>query len=324
MALKIWETKRSFLGAALVPFSWLYSVGATFDRLSKYPQRVNVPVICLGNLTVGGSGKTPAALSLGAILQKHGYKPFFLTRGYKGKIKGVVVDKSLHTAKDVGDEAMLLADTAPTVVNPNRFQGAETAIAAGADIIIMDDGFQNYGLYKDKSLLVFDGSYGLGNGRVLPAGPLRESLSHGLKRASGIDIVGEDTSGIAEQIKAINPYLPFFACIVIPDEEVISTLKDKKVIAFAGIGRPDKFFAMLDRYGVNIIAKQAFPDHYAYQDADIKALKEQAAASDAVLVTTDKDKVKLSSLVKEDIISVPVKLSWQNEAQLLDFLMSHE
>ncbi len=322
MPLEFWETKKSLLADCLLPFSYIYSAVAEIRRLAVTPERAEVPVICLGNLTVGGSGKTPAALSIASLLSKHGYSPFFLTRGYKGKLKNIIVDKELHSASQVGDEAMLLADEAPVSVNPDRRKGAKAAVASGAEIIIMDDGFQNPYLYKDKSLLVFDGSYGIGNGRLLPAGPLRESFHGGLKRASAAIIVGEDTSGISSKICKERPDMPIFYCSVIPDEEIISSLKGQKIFAFAGIGRPEKFFRMLKSYGLDLIATKTFPDHYAYQEKDIKSLRQQAATFQAQLVTTDKDKVKLSGYVPADIITVPVKLSWQNEAQLLDFLMN--
>lgn len=324
MSLEFWKKKRSFLSICFIPISWLYILGFIINKQIKYPKKIGIPVICLGNLTVGGSGKTPISLSLGDLLKKHGYNPFFLTRGYKGKIKGIKVDREHHKAQEVGDEAILLSKIAPTIVDRNRYKGALKAISYGSDIIIMDDGFQNYDLCKDKSFLVFDGTYGIGNGRILPSGPLRECFREGLSRASGIIIVGEDKFKISNKIKKIKPTIEIFNCIVIPNEEVISALKGKKVLAFAGIGNPQKFFSMLKSYGVDVIKEKSFPDHYQYKEKDIIKLKDEAIRLNAILVTTEKDKVKLSSFDKGDIISVPVNISWQDEAKILDFLISHD
>ena len=190
-----WKTKN-LLSDLMLPLSWVYAQAGQFRLKLHKPQKVNAGVICVGNLTAGGSGKTPVAIELANMLIDYGKTPFFVSRGYGGKLKGVIVDEKKHLASDVGDEPLLLARAAKVSINPNRFSAAQKAVENGADVIIMDDGFQNPYLAKDLSFLVFDGNVGVGNARVIPAGALRESLKTGLPRADAAIIIGEDKTGL--------------------------------------------------------------------------------------------------------------------------------
>ena len=182
---KYWQS-NSLLSKVLTPLGWIYGALTQVRlKLTKAPH-VKVPVICIGNITAGGTGKTPVALSIAKILTSEVYHPFFVSRGYGGKLQNIIVNNKKHSAKDVGDEPLLLSRQAPVVVDANRYNGAQLAIKEGADLIIMDDGFQNPSLYKDLSFLVFDGNYGIGNGKIIPAGPLRETFIQGIKRADAI------------------------------------------------------------------------------------------------------------------------------------------
>jgi tetraacyldisaccharide 4'-kinase len=248
---------------------------------------------------MGGSGKTPTALALLRMLKDKGYKPAFLTRGYKGRLKNVIVDTKAHTPADVGDEPLLLAREALTVVAKNRVKGAQMAEQHGATAIIMDDGFQNPRLFKDRSVLVFDGGYGVGNNKVFPAGPLRERLEDAIKRADMALIIGEDKTGITTRLWEI----PLFAGEFIIDDEVVVQLVDRDIVAFAGIGRPEKFFDSVRYVGARTVKTFAFTDHYDYSDKDIDMLKAEARRRKAVLVTTSKDAVKLAGRLKDVIVA---------------------
>ena len=204
--------KKNLQSVVLWPLGCLYNLATKLNIKFSHPRSVNKPVICIGNLTAGGTGKTPVAVSLAEITQFLGKKTFFVSRGYGGKLKDVIVDNKKHSAAEVGDEPLLLSRRAQVVVNPNRWQGACKAVENGADLIIMDDGFQNPGLKKDLSFLVFDGGFGYGNGWGIPAGPLRESLSDGLKRAQAIIIIGKDKHNLAEEFN----FLPVFKGSIAP------------------------------------------------------------------------------------------------------------
>jgi tetraacyldisaccharide 4'-kinase len=240
-----------------------------------------------------------------------------LTRGFGGAARGPLrVDPALHRAADVGDEALLLASIAPTFVSADRAAGAREAVAAGAQALIMDDGMQNPGLVKTLSLLVVDGATGFGNGRVLPAGPLREPVVACAARAGAAVLIGQDRKGV----RALLPLLPVLSATLRPAPG-IDALRGRRAYAFAGIGHPDKFFAMLAEAGVVLAGTAAFSDHHRYTDAEIDRLIRRAAALGAVLVTTPKDHVRLESAQAGAVTAVGVSLAWDDE-QALETLLA--
>ena len=280
-----------------------------------------MPVICVGNLVAGGAGKTPVALSLAALLGARGAAVHMLSRGYGGTLKGPVrVDPATHSARVVGDEPLLLAQAAPTWVARDRAAGARAAIAAGAGLLLMDDGFQNPSLEKDLSLLVVDGGYGFGNGRVMPAGPLREPVAVGLARASAAVILGEDTCGVAAMLRGGPP--TFRAHLRL---DGAADLIGKRVLPFAGIGRPEKFYASLRALGCEVVAHWDFPDHHPYTPEEVMAIWDEARARDATPVTTAKDFVRLPEDARTLVRAVEVTVDWADEAalsRLLDPLLA--
>ena len=313
-APQFWN-KSDWLSKLLFPLGCLYA-GITALRLKTHkPTKVGVPVICIGNLTAGGSGKTPTAISIASIMQQNHRKPGFITRGYGGKLQNVIVDSSIHSAVDVGDEPLLLARQAPVAVNHRRDQAAQLIIKEGADMIIMDDGFQNPSLYKDKSLLVIDGAAGLGNLYPIPAGPLREFFSAGIKRADALIILGEDVHHIAD----LTPDLPIFKGKVTPNTQNIKF--PKKVLAFAGIGRPQKFFQSLQDCGADIIKTYSFPDHHFYTENELKSLIQEALKYDADIFTTSKDMVKIPPHLQPHFHQLEITVIWENENALKEFLL---
>jgi tetraacyldisaccharide 4'-kinase len=281
-------------GALLGPLAALY--GAVAARRMQSPGRsVGVPVICLGNLTVGGSGKTPASLAVGRLLLAAHQHPFFLTRGYGGQLAGPVrVDPVAHSAAAVGDEPLLLARLAPTIVARDRLEGAKAARRAGATVIVMDDGFQNPALTKELSILLVDSRRGIGNGRIIPAGPLRAPLEVQIARAQAVVVVGSDPAPDAVMQCVSRHNTALFHGRLEPDRDTLAALKGRKVLAFAGIADPEKFFTTLTEGGIAVTERASFPDHHRYTAAEAQALIARADTGNLILITTEKDFARLS------------------------------
>ncbi|HTH16913.1 MAG TPA: tetraacyldisaccharide 4'-kinase [Magnetospirillum sp.] len=301
----------------LEPLGSVYA-WAVARRLAEAKEyRPAVPVICVGNIVTGGAGKTPVCLALVERLRARGRHPHLLTRGYGGTEVGPrAVDSVRHDATRVGDEALLLAAHAPTWVARWRPDGAVAAVEMGADILVMDDGFQNPTMVKDLSLVVVDGGYGFGNGRVMPAGPCRESIRAGLARADAVVLIGDDRAGVACGLGD----LPVLRARLVPGPEA-EGFRGRKVVAFAGIGRPAKFFETLEAVGADLVDAHFFPDHHPYTRAEIAELAEQAEREGALLATTAKDAVRVPSDLKPALSVLTVRLEWDTpEAldQLLD------
>lgn len=286
-----WQT------ALLSPIGAIVGRIASRRRQNAKPYRSPLPVICVGNFTAGGSGKTPLALLLAKLVAEDGREPWFLSRGYGGKLKGPVrVDPARHGAGDVGDEPLLLARTAPTVIARNRGEGAKAieALAPEKAVIIMDDGLQNPALAKDLSIAVIDARRGFGNGHVIPAGPLRAPLEVQMKLADLIALTGQGSSAdssIVGKLRALTA-----APIVSAQtraEDSAAKFRGQKVIAFAGIANPDRFFSTLLLLGAEIIERRAFADHHVFSEAEARDLLETAERAHAVLVTTEKDLARL-------------------------------
>lgn len=310
---EFWD-RRGVRSALLVPLAGIYAAACRLRRTFVRPWRAPVPVVCIGALTVGGAGKTPTAMTVARRLAALGSKPHIITRGYKGRLAGPVqVDAERHTAHDVGDEALLLAEAAPTWVARHRVAGAKAAIAAGADILVLDDGFQNPSLVKDLSLVVVDGGQGTGNGRLLPAGPLREALTHGLARAEAVVLIGKDRTGIAARVPR---RLPLLRARLVPDPATAAALKGRPALAFAGIGRPAKFFDSLTEVGAKLVERRTFADHHVYGRAETDALLAEAAKLDAVPVTTSKDAVRLAPGLREKFRVLRVELAFDRPEKL--------
>ena len=305
-----------FAARALAPIAWAWVAAGRVRRALARPWRAPAKVLCVGNLVAGGAGKTPLALELARRILARGHAVHFLTRGYGGRAVGPLrVDPETHGFAEVGDEALLLARVAPTWVGADRVGLARAACAAGARVLVMDDGFQNPALAKDWSVVVVDGANGFGNGRVMPAGPLREPIADGLKRAGAVVIVGPDEKGAAEQIAAGRPDLPVLRARVVPGADA-ARLKGRAVFAFAGIGRPDKFFATAAAAGALVRETAAFPDHHPFTAGEIEDLQRRAARLGAMPLTTAKDAARLSLGARGAIEVLTMDLAWENEASL--------
>jgi tetraacyldisaccharide 4'-kinase len=272
-----------------------------------------VPVFCAGNATAGGTGKTTLALDLGARLRKRGVPFAFLTRGYGGRAGDVLrVDPSRHDSVSVGDEALLLAALAPTWVAPDRAASARAAIADGAGALVLDDGLQNSTLHKDASFLVIDGETGFGNGRCIPAGPLREPVAVAASRCRAAVLIGPDRR---RALATLASDLPVLRASLQPAGE-IAAIAHGRALAFAGIGRPGKFFDMLEAAGIALVSRRPFPDHHRYTSAEIEGLLAEAARLGAVAVTTPKDAARLTAAQASRIRTVGVQIAWEDERAL--------
>lgn len=304
-----WHGEPGLLSALLSPLGLIYA-GATRRRLAQGPrQRVGVPVICVGNLNAGGTGKTPVVIALAERLRDRGVVAHAVSRGHGGTLGGPVrVDERRHSASESGDEPLLLAAFLPTWVAKDRVVGAQAAVAAGAQVILLDDGFQNPGLAHDLSIVVVDAYVGFGNGRVIPAGPLREPIKTGLARAEIVLSVGDAAAQArfsARWGQAVT--LPRVSGSLEPLPMGLP-LKGLPVLAFAGIGRPEKFFQTLKAMGADIRATHALSDHQPLSDALMTRMLREARAIGAQVVTTEKDAVRLPSPLRAQVMTVPVRL----------------
>lgn len=292
----------------------------TAARMDRRGATGPCPVLCVGNLTLGGAGKTPTALAIAAMLRDLGAKPSFLTRGYGGSLAGpVLVDPAHHDAVKVGDEPLLLVRAATTVVSRDRPAGALLCAKAGATVIVMDDGLQNPSLAKDLSLAVVDAGAGIGNGLPFPAGPLRVPLERQWRHVDALVLVGEGEAGERVAVLAQNRNLPVLRARLQPDLAG-SDLAGRRVLAFAGIGRPEKFFATLRDTGADVVAERSFPDHHAYREGELAGLAAEAQRRDAGLITTQKDLVRLPAVFAERVDVLAVTLRFESAADVLPSL----
>ena len=304
-----WWRAPGLAAALLRPVAWGYGAIAG-ARMRRDGASAGIPVICIGNLTLGGTGKTPAAIAVAALLRQRGEIPFFLSRGYGGRMPGPLrVDPTMHRAADVGHEPLLLARTAPAIVARDRVAGAALARAQGASVIVMDDGLQNPALRKDLRLAVIDAARGIGNACVFPAGPLRASLV--VQRAHIAPML---SVAAGPGLPAALDGLPRLHAQLVPDPAAVSALAGRKVLAFAGIGHPEKFFATLRAAGIAIGAARAFPDHHPYTQGEAHDLLAQADREGLVPVTTEKDRVRLDGAAGAALAArtevLPVKLAF--------------
>lgn len=309
-----WRPRPGALARLLQPLGWLYGA-VTLRRMRRPGASAGIPIICVGNFVAGGAGKTPTSIALAALLRQRGETPFMLTRGYGGALEGPVeVDPARHLASEVGDEALLLARQARTVMAQDRPAGAALATSLGASVIVMDDGLQNPSLAKQLRLAVVDGATGVGNGLCLPAGPLRAPLSGQLSAADAVVVIGDGEAGAAVATQAAERGLSVLGARLSPAPGVTAQLAGQYVIAVSGIGRPEKFTATLSAAKARIVAERPFADHHAYTATDVSELIAQATERDCLIATTEKDMTKLGPLWPEAelwrLVVVPVALQF--------------
>lgn len=324
-APEFWNYKHGreaapFIRTVLTPFGWIYGYATKRRIATTTPYDPGIPVICVGNASVGGVGKTPVTAYLLESLTRMGIKAVGLTRGYGGREKGPLLVRSKHSYKDVGDEPLLLARKGPVWVSAGRDDGARAAVGAlvgfsrsGAEVIIMDDGHQNPLVKKTLSLLVVDAEIGFGNECVFPAGPLREPVSAALARTDAVILLKptpdyEVDTALLETLKG----LPVIPASLAP----FARLPKGKLYAFAGIGRPNKFFDALRRAGADLVESLPYANHYAYKDEDLKNLIDLAGEDEATLITTEKDYVRIPKGFRKHVAVWPVAVEFEDELTL--------
>lgn len=308
--------KKSLISNILMPFSWLYqfifALNVKFSKAKKY----KTPIICIGNLTAGGSGKTPTALALGKILAKNNIKFAFLSRGYKGKKQEAIKVNNQMDWREIGDELLLLSEEFDAFMAKNRSHGLELIDKGEYQLSILDDGMQNYSIKKDLSFLVVDSKIKFGNKMLLPAGPLREKIDSGLKKSDLIIVIG----GIDDELKEI-------LAQKISKNEVIEAkivaknldnFQNKELLAFCGLAYPEKFFSFLTKSGLNVVDKIAFADHYSYKKTDLENLIRKSQNNKQKLITTKKDWVKFDDDIKKQIEYLDIELEFDNVELIFD------
>lgn len=290
-----WYRPPTLMSRLLWPLGAIYGT-VTEWRMGRAGSSPGIPVICIGNYHVGGAGKTPLTLRLAEILRASGESPVVVSRGYGGRLHGpVCVLPDVHSAYDVGDEPLMMATRLPVVVSRDRVAGAALAKSQGASVILLDDGFQNPSLRKDLSVVVIDGNRGVGNGQVFPAGPLRAPLPAQTARTDVLVVVGEahSTGGTVEMLDRHG--VPVLRATLRADANSVMALRDRRVLAFAGIGDPDRFFSTLRSHGVNVVDAKSFADHHAFSASELAHLSDVAGAKSLKLVTTEKDMARIRS-----------------------------
>ncbi len=313
---KFW-TEKNLIAYALLPLSWIYFIGFHVKKYFTKTTKISKPVICVGNLIAGGSGKTPTAIAIGKILHEMAQEFCYLSRGYMSDGSKFLLLRKFdnNKAEQVGDEPLLLIETAPTFVSQNRLFGAlQVEKMTEFKLVVLDDGMQNESLHRDFTILVVDGKIGFGNGFLIPAGPMRETLGTGLKKADLVVIIGEPEADLLKKLEGK----------IIIKSKVIPTNLDKffgkKLIAFCGLAYPKKFFSFLRDEGFDVIETYDFPDHYLYKNKDLKMLCRMAEEKNATLITTRKDWVKFSPAYQQKILHLDVMLDLENKELIREML----
>ena len=308
-----------------MPLGAIYGVVAG-HRLQREGFDAGIPVLCVGNYHVGGAGKTPTVLALVKLLRELGETPVVLSRGYGGQLRGpILVDPGRHAAIDVGDEPLMLARTVPVVVARDRIDGVALARSQGASMIVMDDGFQNPAIAKDASLIVIDANRGLGNACVFPAGPLRAPLPPQLARTDALIVIGRGSAAEAVAAAVAARGKPVLSAHLEADDASVASLRGKRVLAFAGIGDPTRFFRTLRGSGIEVVLERAFADHHPFSQSEIETLTTEARRDGLTLVTTEKDLARLRGRDglpdwAREIVPFAVTLEFEGAAQLRKFV----
>ncbi len=314
-----WGPRPGLAARALQPVGAIVGAVAA-RRMAGSGTAVGVPVVCVGNFTVGGAGKTPTVLEIARQFVASGHEPAFVSRGYRGTAGPgpLRVDPPRHAAAEVGDEPLLLARVAPCFVGTDRLAAARAAVAAGATVVLTDDGLQNAALAKDLRIAVVDGAVGVGNGLCLPAGPLRAPMARQWGAVDLVLVIGPGEAGDAVTGEAGLRRLPVLRAAIEPDPGAVRGLAGRRLFAFTGIGRPQKFFGTLAEAGLDVVGRRAFPDHHPFTVAERDALLAAAAAEGALLVTTEKDRARLPADFPVEVL--PVRLGFDDPDTLAEML----
>ena len=311
-APQFWYEPNTWKAKFLYPLGYFYNLLTLLRGKLAKPQSYSCLTICIGNLNVGGTGKTPTTIALAKHFLKKGLQVHVVSRGYKGKFQGTfLVDPQKHKSDEVGDEPLFISEFTSVWVSNKRKNGIAAAENAGAQIVLLDDGFQDPSFHKDFSLIVVDGEKGFGNKKCMPAGPLRENIVQGFKRADALVIVGERIY----KFDTFPTHLKIIHSTLKPIETGMNW-KEGKYLAFAGIADPSKFFKTLRSLGANLIDCVALSDHQKLDGQVLKRLERKANSAHALLVTTEKDAVRLSNTYRKKVLSLPVRIEFDDKSEL--------
>lgn len=311
-----WQKKFNIFDIILIPISIIYILLCLLNRMLKKEKKIKIPVICIGNLVIGGAGKTPTVSAISKLLLNDFEFIHILLRGYKGKNKNAKLIDSNDNVKNVGDEALIHFENNPVCISRNRYLGAKLCQKNGADLIILDDGFQSKHVFKNLSFIVLDNNYQFGNRKVFPAGPLREPLNFGLKRADAL-IVIKNSKNLDFDLSLSK--LPIFFA---KKKIILPKLKTQNVLAFCGIGNPENFFSSLVENKINIRQKLIFSDHHFYSDNQIKSIIKKGNKKKLQIVTTKKDFIKINKKFHSKIKMVDMHIQFKEKYKLREFIMS--
>ena len=315
---EFWSNKNSIISILLIPLSFLWQLASILNIKKKL--EFSVPIIKIGNIVAGGAGKTPTVISIAHKLINSRIKVHIILKGYKSNAKNSTqVNTKIHTYREVGDEALICAKIAPTWVGKNRGISIRRAISAGAELVILDDGLQDNSIISNLNILVFNGYQGIGNGRIIPSGPMREKFSQALRKSHLAIIIDPDITNIKG---LIDDQIPVLDANLKIEDKYLNNFKNKKVIAFCGIGYPKKFYKTLEKIGCELTYTKSFPDHYVYSRKDIKNLLKKSQELDSLLITTEKDHIKLMEDYKNRIYFFPISIEFNDYKILDNFLLS--
>jgi tetraacyldisaccharide 4'-kinase len=318
---QFWLQKKSFISLILLPLSLLYKIGFLLKKNFIKTQKVDLPIICIGNIIAGGAGKTPVALALGEIFKENNFEFCYLTRGYKSKNnKVLMIENSCQfDVEEVGDEAKLLAEIAPTCVAKNRYLGYQKIVENKKyRAIIMDDGLQNFQLEYDIKILVIDSKIAFGNKCLIPSGPMRQSLAEIAKNIDLFVIIGQKNIQIEEEILQQNPVAKILSAQISTSN--LDKFINKNIVAFCGIAYPQKFFDFIKNIGLNLVETKIFADHYQYKNEDLERLYQQALSKNLKLITTKKDWVKFPKNFQDKIDYLDIKLDFEDKILIKNLL----
>ena len=318
---QFWLQKKSFISLILLPLSLLYKIGFLLKKNLVKTQKVDLPIICIGNIIAGGAGKTPVALALGEIFKENNFEFCYLTRGYKSKNnKVLMIENSCQFGvEEVGDEAKLLAEIAPTCVAKNRYLGYQKIVENKKyRAIIMDDGLQNFQLKYDIKILVIDSKIAFGNKCLIPSGPMRQSLAEIAKNIDLFVIIGQKNMQIEEEILQQNPVAKILSAQISTSN--LDKFINKNIVAFCGIAYPQKFFDFIKNIGLNLVETKIFADHYQYKNEDLERLYQQALSKNLKLITTKKDWVKFPKNFQDKIDYLDIKLDFEDKILIKNLL----
>ena len=320
MKTPLFWNKNNLVSYLLIPFSWVWYFLAVLNKNITKSYFIDIPIIRIGNVVAGGAGKTPLAISIAKRLISFKLKVHFVTKGYKGSKKTTtLVNQSLHNFSEVGEEALLLSNIAPTWIGNKRSSCINAAKKNGAEIIILDDGLQDSSIKGDLNILVFNGSQGIGNKRLIPAGPLREPLNWSINKSHLAVIIDKDKKNIE---RILSKELLVLKATTIIKQSIKTTLQNKNLSAFCGLGYPEKFYEFLQSIGCKVVFWNKFPDHYVYSESKINKMIVESKNNNCLLVTTQKDHIKIPLKYKNNIFSFPIDIQFDEYSKIDSMLYS--